>query len=131
MDPGCTLSFDELVEYNLNVIKITREEKINDSFVFNDWTFDCDDRARANITGAATLALGSAQKGGMDAEFTWRDADNVDRSMPGYSIIQLGAALFTHVATCYYVYRAHKANILAISDYDELVKYDSRTGWPK
>lgn len=129
MDPGYDASFDELQAFNLDFIVLLREQYINGGFSFNGWRFDSDERARSNIAGVATLALSLSQQGGMPNDFAWRDSLNVDRPMPGLAILQLGAALFTQVSDNYYTYRTHKANIVAITDYDQLLLYDCTVNW--
>jgi len=131
MDPGCEKTLEELKEYNIDAVKTFREQYINDGFMYNDCLFDSDDRARMNIIGVATLALTQGEKGGMPVDFTWRDAKNVDRPMSGMDITKLGAALFTQVSLCYYVYRAHKANIEAMNKIEDLIAYDCFANWPK
>jgi hypothetical protein len=48
-----------------------RDRRINIGFTFNGVVYDSDDKARENIAGAATAALGGIIAGKQDGDFRW------------------------------------------------------------
>lgn len=70
------------------------------SWIGTEW--DTDERSRNNLTAALTFLREAGEEGiPVPATVTWRDANNVDRALSKRQLVQLGAAIFTHVQTVY------------------------------
>jgi len=131
MNPGKTMTLDELKTWNKEVVNHVREEKIVAGFTFMGIQFDSDERSRANIAGACTLALVLLGQGqDFPQGFTWRAANNVDVPMNAQAIIGLAMTAGNYVTTCYSVSWYHKAQIDAIDNILDVQDYDVTQGWP-
>jgi hypothetical protein len=95
----------------------SRETAINAGVIYNDQTYDSDDRSRANLT--ATV---SALQAGIPLPqgFTWRSADNQDVPFDAADLIGLAAAMMEHVNTQYQKSWALKTTVSAAASVEAL-----------
>lgn len=131
MNPGYSMTLDDLKDWNKKLITEIREIHINGGFTFSGKEYDSDERSRSNIAGACTLSLVLLGQGlNFPDGFTWRASDNTNTPMKAADIIGLALTAGTFVTTCYSVSWYHKGNIDAITDIDTMLNYDVNVGWP-
>lgn len=108
-----------------------RNQILDDKFVYDGKIWDCTVSSKANINGACTIAL--LNGGNLPDGFIWRDYSNTNWPVTGAYMAGMAAACAVFTFTCYEVAWAHKANILAITDDNnilDIINYDYTTGWP-
>lgn len=92
--------------------------------------FDTDEAARANINGAVTGAILSAQSN-QDFSIRWKLADNTVTELSGSQMIAVGVTVLAHVSACHSRSQALGELIWSATSYDELNNIDVLTGWPQ
>ncbi len=94
-----------------------RDRRIAAGFVYGGNVFDFDDRAKANISGAAQLAfmaiVAGAQPGdlfwnGGLSPFTWIAADNSLATMDAHTVVEFGRTAAQHEQSHIFAARALK-----------------------
>jgi hypothetical protein len=110
-----------------------RDRRIGRGFMFQDRRFDFDDRAKANIAGAAQLAfmamVAGAQSGdlfwnGGSTPFTWIAADNSFVTMDAQTVVEFGRAAALHE-------QSHIFAARAVKDMDPIpADYANDSYWP-
>lgn len=127
MDPGYSMTIEELKSWNIDLINQVRTQKIYNGYTdANSNVWDTRPVDIANINGVCTLiALGV-----VTTSVTWRDKNNENHTMTPVQMIQLAAGMAVYIQTCYGVSWYHKENVNAISDIPNVLYYDINVGWP-
>lgn len=114
-------------------VNAERDRRIAAGFMFGGKLYDFDDRAKANISGAALqayMAIGAgAQVGdlrwhGGSSDFAWIAADNSMNTMDAQTVIQFGLAASAHE-------QGHIFAARAVKDADPIpADYTDDSYWP-
>lgn len=114
-------------------INAERDRRIYAGFNFNGVLFDFDDRAKANISGAAQLAFMAITAGAEEGDlnwnsnaqpFAWIAADNTLIPMDAHTVVEFGRTAAQHEQTHIFAARALK-------DLETIpVDYSDDSYWP-
>ena len=133
MDPGYSVTHEELVEYNLYIIGLIYEECINNGFEYNGHTFSSSIEATTLINLAAfqsKLLLENSLD--LPSSFSYPDIDMVEVPLDAAGAISLSQALFGLRLDCLETRELHRTNVLAFTEEEDedLLAYDVTTLWP-
>jgi hypothetical protein len=96
-------------------IKRHRSSEEFGTFIWNDYTFDCNEVSQRRIQGAVQLAVLDT-----NSVIVWTLADNTAQTFNAAEIKQIGQALANHVNTCHERGRILRQQIQAATTQEEL-----------
>lgn len=115
-------------------INALRASAINGGADYQGNRYDTDAVSRANITGAATMALVAANAG-QPFSITWTLADNTTTELDGAGVMGLATAVGAHIDNCHQIGRTHKDALSELvsqgATAEEIKALDVTAGWPE
>jgi hypothetical protein len=110
-----------------NAVSNYRNQILSAGFSYNSDLYDSDPISIANVTATQTFI---ASGGTLPDTFVWRDANNNNQSYNNTTFTEFYMASILWAETIYIISWTHKANISALTDYDDVMSYDYTVDWP-
>lgn len=120
-------AINALVSDKHESIDLERDKRRADGVTYNGVLFDSDVVSTANISSWATAVAANIP---VPAGFTWRSKDNQDIPFIAQDILELAAVSLARGTACYMRAWQLKAEVSAMTDYQQIINFDITTGWP-